>query len=92
VVTIPWPWTNFSAYYTSPLKLFEYMAAGVPIVASALPSLREVLRHDRNALLVEPGNPVSLAQGLQKVLSRSALADKIAERARVDVAKYTWHP
>src|SRR5262249_13241169 len=50
-----------SARYTSPLKLFEYMAAGRPIVASDLPSLREVLTGGRNAVLVPPDDPGALA-------------------------------
>ncbi|MBI5434490.1 MAG: glycosyltransferase family 4 protein, partial [Planctomycetes bacterium] len=43
-----------SAKYTSPLKIFEAMALGVPIVASDLPSIREILEHERDAVLVPP--------------------------------------
>ncbi|HEX2513998.1 MAG TPA: glycosyltransferase family 4 protein, partial [Chloroflexota bacterium] len=57
-----------SARYTSPLKLFEYMAAGRGIVASDLPSLREVLRDGVNARLVAPDSPADLARGLAELL------------------------
>jgi len=90
VCTIPWPWTEFSAYYTSPLKLFEYMAAGVPIVASDLPSMREILRHDENAWLVQPGDPSALAEGITTLLSDRNRAERLAEKARQDVKRYTW--
>ena len=49
--------THTSERYTSPLKLFEYLAAGRPIIASDLAALREILRHDDTALLVEAGLP-----------------------------------
>ena len=90
VVTIPWPWTEFSAYYTSPMKLFEYMAAGVPIVATDLPSIHEVLRHGENAWLVEPGNSEALAEGIHAVIENPELAKRLAEHARQEVEKYTW--
>jgi len=90
VCTIPWPRTEFSAYYTSPLKLFEYMAAGVPIVASDLPSLREILRHGENAWLVQPGDPPALAEGIRTLLSDQSLAEQLAKAARRDVQKHTW--
>jgi len=90
VCTIPWPRTEFSAYYTSPLKLFEYMAAGVPIVASDLPSMREILRHDENACLVDPGNPSALAEGIRSLLSDRDRAEHLAQTARQDVKKHTW--
>ena len=90
VVTIPWPWTEFSAYFTSPLKLFEYMAAGVPIVATDLPSIREVLRHGENAWLVPPGDPKALAEGIRYLLENPELSQKLAKQAREDVKQYTW--
>lgn len=90
VVTIPWPWNEFSAYYTSPMKLFEYMASGVPIVASDLPSLREVLRHGENAWLVHPGDPAALAGGIIHVLRTPTLAEKISQQALQDVQQLTW--
>lgn len=90
VVTIPWPWTEFSAYFTSPLKLFEYMASGRPIVASDLPSLREVLRDGENAVLVKPDDSKALAEGIQTILDDPALASRLAVQARRDVTAYTW--
>ncbi len=53
------------------LKLFEYMAAGRPIVATDLPAMREVLTPDVNALLVVPGSAPALSAGIRRVLSRS---------------------
>lgn len=79
-----------SREYTSPLKLFEYMAAGRPIVASDLPSLREVLTHSRNAWLVHPDDPAALAAALRTVRDDAALGSRLAARARADVAAYTW--
>jgi len=79
-----------SRYYTSPVKLFEYMAAGAPIVASDLPSHREVIRHGENGWLVTPDNPGALAQGIHSLLDDSAVAQRLAKQATRDVQRYTW--
>ena len=50
-----------SYLFTSPLKLFEYMASQRPIVATRTPALEEILQNDRNACLVEPDDPKLLA-------------------------------
>ena len=78
------------ARYTSPLKLFEYMAAGRPIVASDLPALREVLDHGGTAILVAPGDPAALAAGVRSVLDDPATADRMARAAFRKVDDYSW--
>ena len=90
VCTIPSPWTDFFAYYTSPLKLFEYMASGRPIVASDLPSTAEVLADGENTLLVPPGDPGALAGALRRLCADPALGERLAARALADVQAYTW--
>lgn len=80
---------KISQYWTSPMKMFEYMAVERPIVASDLPSIREVL-NENNAILVEPDNPQSLAQGIEKVLKNLDFSTKISNQALKDVQKYTW--
>ena len=80
---------KISKYYTSPMKLFEYMASGRPIVASDLPSTREIL-NEANSVLVEPDNPKALAEGIKKVLQNGDWGDSLAKRALVDVQDYTW--
>jgi glycosyltransferase involved in cell wall biosynthesis len=90
ILTIPWRWNEFSAYYTSPLKLFEYMAAGVPIIASDLPSIREVLRHEENALLVPPDDPKQLVDEIGRLASQPALCTTLAQCAAKDAHQYSW--
>ena len=81
VLVLPNTPSRVSAAYTSPLKLFEYMASGRPIVASDLPALREVLRPDENAILVEAGNADALAAGICAACSATAtLASRLAAR------------
>jgi glycosyltransferase involved in cell wall biosynthesis len=90
VAVLPLGQDLISASFTSPLKLFEYMAARVSIVASDLPSTREVLTHGVNAILVPPGDPRALAEGIRELLEDRPLADKIAQKAFEDVQEYTW--
>ncbi|MBI5787447.1 MAG: glycosyltransferase family 4 protein [Candidatus Schekmanbacteria bacterium] len=86
------PYTNnlITSQYTSPLKAFEYMAAKVPIVASDLPSLREILTHKVNAILVPPENPAALASGIRELLSDQNLRNRLSRQAFSDVQQYTW--
>ena len=87
---MPFPWTQHYAYYMSPLKLFEYMAAQKPIIATALPSVQELLRHGYNAYLVPPGDPRTLANGIRRVMDHPDEAQTMARNAREDVKKYSW--
>lgn len=80
---------KISRIYTSPLKLFEYMASGTPIVASDIPSIREIVS-EREVCFVEPDSPQALAKGIKKVLNNPEKAKKIAEHTKEVVKKYTW--
>ena len=90
VLVLPNPRSAISNAFTSPLKLFEYMASGRPIVASDLPSLREILRDGENAILVEPGNPQALVAGIERIKNGAALGERIAAQALQDVQAFTW--
>jgi glycosyltransferase involved in cell wall biosynthesis len=76
--------------FTSPLKLFEYMAAGRPIVSSDLQPLQEILTHRENAFLFPAGDAEALASGFRYVLKSDRFAQKISRQAQMDVREYTW--
>jgi glycosyltransferase involved in cell wall biosynthesis len=80
---------EISSHFTSPLKLFEYMASGTPIVASDLPSLREVL-DEETAVLVEPDNALALAKGISKIVGDEDFGNTLAAEAIRRVDKYSW--
>lgn len=80
---------DISKLYTSPLKMFEYMASRRPIIASDLPSIREIL-DEENANFFTADDPGSLAQKLNQVLADPASAQEKAEQAFLDVQKFTW--
>jgi glycosyltransferase involved in cell wall biosynthesis len=79
------------AEFTSPLKLFEYMASGRPVVSSDLPAVSEVIRHGENALLYSSRDASGLAAAIERVLNDPALGASLAERAWRDVQKYGWN-
>ncbi len=90
VLALPNPTSVISTHATSPLKLFEYMAAGKPIVASNLPAIREVLTDERTALLVTPGDPEALAAGIRRLAADAGLRGRLAGAALAAVAEYSW--
>jgi glycosyltransferase involved in cell wall biosynthesis len=89
VLLMPFPFNTHYAYYMSPLKMFEYMAADRPIITTDLPSIKEVLNNN-NAIIVKPDNPEDLARGIKIALENKELADKISTQAFRDINKYTW--
>jgi len=90
VCLITSPENEFFANETSPMKLFEYMCAGRAIIASDLPSTREVVRHGESAYLVPPSDPVVLAAALLALRDDPALRQKLGANARALAANYTW--
>ena len=80
-----------SKFFGSPTKLFEYMAMGKAIIASKLDQIGEVLKHEKTAYLVEPGNINQLADAMQLLIADSELRRKLGKNARAEVLKkYTW--
>src|SRR3990167_4333440 len=77
------------AHYSSPLKLFEYMASGRPVIASDLPAIREVL-NDKNALFFKPENNDDLARAVKMLKSSPTLGYHLSQQALADVKNYTW--
>jgi len=90
VLVLPNLESTISSRFTSPLKLFEYMAAGKPIVASDLAALREVLVADENAVLVRPGSAPELAAGIRRLVEDPVFAARLSARATADVLEYSW--
>jgi glycogen synthase len=78
--------------YTTPQKLFEAMAAGVPVVASDLPGIAGVVRESGGGVLCDPTSPGAIAAGLRNVLDgdpseRRAMADRALQAAH---RRYNW--
>ncbi|MBX4199208.1 glycosyltransferase [Candidatus Parcubacteria bacterium] len=80
---------DISKLYTSPMKMFGYMASGVPIVASDLPSLREILGHT-DAYFFKPDDAKSLAESIDRALGEQEESKQRAERALNKVRGYSW--
>jgi glycosyltransferase involved in cell wall biosynthesis len=77
--------------WMSPLKVFEYMAAGKPILASDIPALREILRDGETALLLPPGEPEAWAAAARALLRDPGRAAALGARARAAfLAEHTW--
>ncbi|MCK5597890.1 MAG: glycosyltransferase family 4 protein [Candidatus Eisenbacteria sp.] len=77
--------------YGSPMKLFEYLASGRPVVLPDIPVLREVVTHEEHALLFRPGDHQELTGCLRRLLGDRELCLSLGSRGRALVcSEYTW--
>lgn len=90
VAVAPYPAPRHPFYF-SPLKLFEYMACGVPVVAPELGQIPDVLRHGETGLLYPPGDVASLTSCCERLLADGALRRRLGQAGAKRVAEqFTW--
>ncbi|MBV9812934.1 MAG: glycosyltransferase family 4 protein [Acetobacteraceae bacterium] len=78
--------------YASPLKIFDYMAAGRAIVAPDQPNIREILSDERTALLVDPADPNAVWAAIRRLAEDPELRARLGEAARAELERrdFTW--
>jgi glycosyltransferase involved in cell wall biosynthesis len=85
------PYPELPEFGFSPLKLYEYLGAGVPVVASDIGQIRTALDSGRWGSLVAPGDPAALAAGVRAVLADAATARTRADAARaMALQEHSW--
>ncbi len=77
-------------WFACPLKILEYHAAGVPVVATDHPTVREVVEQDKTGLLVPPGDGGALSRAILHLLSAPDEANRMAEAGLARAARSTW--
>jgi glycosyltransferase involved in cell wall biosynthesis len=89
IVIAPYP--NYEFFYYSPIKIFEYMAAGKCVVATAIGQIKEVIDDGINGMLFQPGNYDEMVQKTFSLLKNNSLQKKIGKAARNTIENnYTW--
>jgi glycosyltransferase involved in cell wall biosynthesis len=79
-----------SYYYCSPNKLFEYMNAGLPVVASNFPELEKVVIGHGIGVTFDPANPLDIARSIRQVLDDPTSREKMAKNAIEASKLYNW--
>lgn len=88
VATAPYPASD--AHYFSPLKLYEYLAMGIPVVASDIGQTSELLAGSDAACLLPPGDPVALTRALQELATDPTRRAAMAKSAAREGAQHDW--
>lgn len=90
VALAPYPQLDHPFYF-SPLKLFEYMGCGIPVVASAIGQIAQVVRHQETGLLYPPGDVETLTAHCDRLLSDPGERERFGKAAAEEVhGRYTW--
>ncbi|QYX30052.1 glycosyltransferase family 4 protein [Sphaerospermopsis torques-reginae] len=85
------PYPPQTDFYFSPLKVYEYMAAGLPVVVSKIGQLVDLIEPEINGIFCPPGDAIALADALEKLWRSPILRQNLGQAARQKVMKYhTW--
>lgn len=85
------PYPALDNFYFSPLKVFEYMAAGLPVIASDIGQIKMVIQHGQQGLLVTPGSASALSKALQQMVDNPQQAVQLGYQAQQYIlAHHTW--
>ncbi len=90
VGVIPYRAVGLNNYYTTPNKLFEYIAAGVPVAGSAFPELRRVIEEGRIGVTFDPDDPHSIAASLNHLLADADSLRELRINTREAAKRYVW--
>ncbi|HXU35348.1 MAG TPA: glycosyltransferase family 4 protein [Blastocatellia bacterium] len=83
--------TDGSEFFGSPTKVFEYLSMAKPVIASRLGQVADVIRDNKNGLLVEPGDPTALARAIERLALDETLRARLGAAGRQTVIEqYTW--
>lgn len=86
------PYPALDDFYFSPLKVFEYMSVGLPVVASGIGQLKDIIDHGVDGLLVTPGQPEALLEALLQLSESAEDRRRLGARARQKaVSRYSWY-
>ncbi len=81
------PYPDNPNFYFSPLKVYEYMASGIPVVASRIGQISDVIDNGQNGLLTPPDNPAALAAALDRLRQDVGLSMRLAFAGRETVVR-----
>lgn len=85
------PYPQLSDFYFSPLKIYEYMAACLPVVATRVGHLPEVIKHGVTGMVVEPDDPAALCAVLRQLVDDQPLRQRLGKAARRFVMeRHSW--
>ena len=85
------PYPDLADFYFSPLKIYEYMVAALPVVASRIGDLDQVVQSEVTGLLCPPGDPAALAATLERLRGDAPLRRRLGDAARASVlAGHSW--
>ncbi|MGR9037591.1 MAG: glycosyltransferase family 4 protein [Gammaproteobacteria bacterium] len=86
------PYPEFDhPFYFSPLKLFEYMGCGIPVVAAAAGQITQIVRHEETGLLYSPGDLAALTEYCDRLLGNPEEREILGRAAAKEIhARYTW--
>jgi glycosyltransferase involved in cell wall biosynthesis len=84
------PYPALEEFYYSPLKLFEYMAAGRAVVSSRIGQVAEIITDGINGLLFEPGDRAGLVESIQRLRRNPELQTQLGRNATAACSQTTW--